>query len=993
MNKLFLFLIWAFALPVFGQQRYYVNSSATGLNNGLSWNNAFPSLQAALQLAVSGDQVWVAKGIYYPTASTDRTISFAPKSGVKLYGGFAGNETTPGQRDWVQNETILSGNIGNSTTAADNSYNVVYLSLPDLNTLLDGFTVTGGRADAPGFQPLSTDRKVSGGGVYVMGNFGEAFPCFHQCIFRDNFAKSNGAGIIINGNEPGSWVNPQFISCAFIANITLGKGGAIARFGASYNDVPVDLDSCFFSRNEAVTGACVLWRNYEGLDAVNIQNCTFEYNKSPGVTALAIDHDTSNPTSIVVANCKFDHNEGGRVLNIAPSFTFFDGKIDILNCGFTGNISWGGVVFISNVSLVTTNRINLTGLRIEGNTATGNIIQILGKESDCFVSQMYLSGDNLLSGSGPKLLNIATRKVFIDRSVFIQNDTLDAYVSAVYSDSLSVKSSIFTGSALKSYIYYQENEVRYSSPVYLNASPELKKLNIDGCIFGSSVFKASISFTEAPVTMRNSIVLHPDSLPFHFFKNSSSVNLSNNYFAALNVATLPPQFTLVGNLIGMDPLLTNIANGDFHPLPCSPLINAGDSSSVQSGDVDLDDNPRIRGNNIDIGPYETPTLALTGTPTITATCVGRTDGAFQFLATFCGALQYQWSGPGGTSGSWLFGLAAGDYSLTVSDTQGSILNIGFTVPELPAPNIAFQTTPVFCGTSTGGSAKILPTGGTPPFAYLWENGATNALQNGLAYGWYTAQVTDSKGCKAIDSVSIKRVGNLAVSIEQTPPSCYGDANGFVSVLPTNGAAPFTYSWMDGSTGEGLTDLAGGVYTGALADALGCDINWMITLDAPDSFLLTGPIIQAATDTFAADGIIELVPVGGTPPYSAMWSNGGIGLILDEVPPGTYSVTVTDQSGCTAEAICQMSYTVGVPATALREMAVWPNPSASFLHIQMPYSGLFQIALIDGVGHTVRAWVLTGDLFDLPVENFTSGLYLIKVADRKRQYWGKVYVNN
>ena len=165
MNKLFLLLCWVFTVPVFGQQLFYVNTSATGLNTGLSWNDAFTQLQPALQLAGSGDEIWIAKGTYRPTSSTDRTISFEPKSGVKLYGGFAGGETLLGQRDWVVNETVLSGDIGVMGISTDNTYNVVFLAYPDQYTLLDGLIIQDGVADAPGFSNISSNRKVCGGGV------------------------------------------------------------------------------------------------------------------------------------------------------------------------------------------------------------------------------------------------------------------------------------------------------------------------------------------------------------------------------------------------------------------------------------------------------------------------------------------------------------------------------------------------------------------------------------------------------------------------------------------------------------------------------------------------------------------------------------------------------------------------------------------------------------------------------------------------------------
>lgn len=140
--------------------RCYVNDNAAGANNGNDWTNAYTSLQSALADA-NCTEIWVAAGVYKPTTvSTNRSASFALKSGVQVYGGFAGTETTLSQRDWAANKTILSGDIDNNdltdpggvvTTTAhiigNNSYHVVVATNVDSSAVLDGFIITAGRAD------------------------------------------------------------------------------------------------------------------------------------------------------------------------------------------------------------------------------------------------------------------------------------------------------------------------------------------------------------------------------------------------------------------------------------------------------------------------------------------------------------------------------------------------------------------------------------------------------------------------------------------------------------------------------------------------------------------------------------------------------------------------------------------------------------------------------------------------------------------------------
>jgi hypothetical protein len=94
----------------------YVNAAATGANNGTSWANAYTSLQTAVGTGGAGDELWVAAATYKPTPTTDRTISFALKNGLGVYGGFNGTETMRSQRNPAVNVTTLSGDIAATTS-------------------------------------------------------------------------------------------------------------------------------------------------------------------------------------------------------------------------------------------------------------------------------------------------------------------------------------------------------------------------------------------------------------------------------------------------------------------------------------------------------------------------------------------------------------------------------------------------------------------------------------------------------------------------------------------------------------------------------------------------------------------------------------------------------------------------------------------------------------------------------------------------------------
>ena len=155
----------------------YVDADATdGEETGESWADAYTDLQDALEVAGASDQIWVAEGTYVPTSTIDREISFVINNGVQVYGGFVGNEVALSQRDIVENETILSGNIG-ADTQADNSYHVVNIDGSPSSTLIDGFTITEGQADG-------SNRLSDGGAIFARTSAGATLS---NLLIEDNF--------------------------------------------------------------------------------------------------------------------------------------------------------------------------------------------------------------------------------------------------------------------------------------------------------------------------------------------------------------------------------------------------------------------------------------------------------------------------------------------------------------------------------------------------------------------------------------------------------------------------------------------------------------------------------------------------------------------------------------------------------------------------------------------------------------------------------------
>lgn len=247
----------------------FVNPTALGDKSGSSWDNAMTDLQAAIGKTDSAKamQIWVAKGIYRPTAGADRNASFILKKNITLIGGFAGNELSPDSRKISDNTTILTGEIGAAGNTYDNSRHVVTGAT---GSTLDGFTITQGSTDTAlgstdmGF--LNAKKENSGAGMINIG----ASPNIYNCVFADN-AGENGAAM---ANFKSS--SPRIVNCLFTRNYgrtTNSWGGGIFSDETS---APVILNSTFRKNSVAYEGGAIL---SSGPYTV-VRNCVFWDNQA-----------------------------------------------------------------------------------------------------------------------------------------------------------------------------------------------------------------------------------------------------------------------------------------------------------------------------------------------------------------------------------------------------------------------------------------------------------------------------------------------------------------------------------------------------------------------------------------------------------------------------------------------------------------------------------------------------------------------------------------
>ncbi|MEZ2443390.1 gliding motility-associated C-terminal domain-containing protein [Chitinophaga sp. RCC_12] len=278
-------------------------------------------------------------------------------------------------------------------------------------------------------------------------------------------------------------------------------------------------------------------------------------------------------------------------------------------------------------------------------------------------------------------------------------------------------------------------------------------------------------------------------------------------------------------------------------------------------------------------------------------CNGGTNGSITLSGTG-GTAPYTYLWQGGQTTAKIENLVAGSYTCTITDSHGCTGDVTVTITEPSAITGTATQTNVTCHGNIDGTATVVVTGGVAPYTYSWSpRGGTGAIATGLIAGTYTCTITDIKGCTNIVTVTITEPDVLVVDVDQVNVTCRGANDGTVTLTPSGGTAPYTYTWSTGATTATETNLSPGTHQFSVTDANNCRYT--------QSFEITEPAALTATSTHTNvscnkgnDGTATAVPAGGTAPYTYLWSPGGAttatatGLIA-----GTYTCTVTDSNGC------------------------------------------------------------------------------------------------
>lgn len=280
----------------------------------------------------------------------------------------------------------------------------------------------------------------------------------------------------------------------------------------------------------------------------------------------------------------------------------------------------------------------------------------------------------------------------------------------------------------------------------------------------------------------------------------------------------------------------------------------------------------------------------------------------------------------------IFPLGSTVVTYTATDNSGNVTTCSFTVYVIPTPLVISYTSPTFngnnisCHGASDGSIDVTLTGGCLPYSYSWSNGATSEDLTGLSAGIYTLIAMDANGATISLTITLTEPAELTAAVVSdtfiggTNTSCNGSSDGNADLSVSGGTTPYFYSWSNGAVSEDLSSIGAGTYTVVVTDLNGCSVSATITLTEPDVLTTTlTPSTYAGGFNVScegsADGSITTASNGGTAPYTYVWSDGSTADNLSMIESGNYTVTITDQNGCSASAQIYLSEPTEVIANA------------------------------------------------------------------------------
>lgn len=317
----------------------------------------------------------------------------------------------------------------------------------------------------------------------------------------------------------------------------------------------------------------------------------------------------------------------------------------------------------------------------------------------------------------------------------------------------------------------------------------------------------------------------------------------------------------------------------------------------------------------------------------------------------------------------------GDKIITLDiDDNGCLANNSLNVYVSPVPTITITPTNNLCNGNCNGELLAQPQGNFLPYLFVWSDGQTTNPSTGLCVGQYDVSFTNNLGCVSSGNSTITEPTQITSSTSFVDVLCFGGHNGSASITVNNGTPPYSYNWEGPNSYTGNTatinSLYAGTYNVTVTDANNCEIINTVSISQPLE-LLASEIEPFNINCYeASDGKILLSPVGGTPTYSYLWSNGTVTQNLINVGPGVYDVIITDINGCVGynsatltqptelvnnsttivDNVCfgntAGSITIDINGGVTPYLITWSNGATNTEYIESLLYGTYEVTIVD-----------------------------------------------
>jgi gliding motility-associated-like protein len=371
-----------------------------------------------------------------------------------------------------------------------------------------------------------------------------------------------------------------------------------------------------------------------------------------------------------------------------------------------------------------------------------------------------------------------------------------------------------------------------------------------------------------------------------------------------------------------------------------------------------------------------PAILLANASSTSPLCSGDCNGTVT-ASPLGGTAPFAYLWGAGQTTQTVSSICAGSYNVTVTDVNGCATTATVAVTNPAAINISVSMAPANCGTNNG-TITVTPVTGSGPYTYVWQPPvAAGNSASGLAANIYTVTVTDANGCDSTFAIPLSNTGGPSGATNATiNTTCTGGCNGVSSVAPVGGTTPYTYQWYDaagntiGVTNDTASALCAGIYIIGITDANGCIFFTQDTVGQPAPIALNGSVTQTSCSGIC-NGAITLSPTGGTGTYTFLWQPGGATTAtISNICGGTYTVTVTDQAGCSKIDSFQVT----------PSMVLSANVSTTGILCSSVCSGTASISVVTGTAPYNFQWNDPFGQTASTASNLCAGTYSVTLTD-------------